>query len=214
MRMARRAIPAAMPTTWSITSAAPASARSPAGAARKGSSMAAARPIPKQLERYIENGCHWFYELPDHVKYYRHANRDYLEWASSFGFIGRPDPIIFQLYLRALAEIPPGGAKAMAPSSRPMRIAQRIATLFRSAARLVSRPSKRVCATDEEFPLHAITQRPMAMYHSWGSQNAWLRQILGRNWLYLNPRARRGTWPCAMATGCMSHRPRAASRCR
>src|SRR5438477_3734841 len=21
---------------------------------------------PKQLERYIENGCHWFYELPDH----------------------------------------------------------------------------------------------------------------------------------------------------
>lgn len=23
------------------------------------------------------------------------------------------------------------------------------------------------------------------MYHSWGSQNAWLRQILGRNWLYM-----------------------------
>ena len=36
-----------------------------------------------------------------------------------------------------------------------------------------------------EFPMHAITQRPMAMYHSWGSQNAWLRQILGRNWLYM-----------------------------
>ena len=27
--------------------------------------------------------------------------------------------------------------------------------------------------------MHAITQRPMAMYHSWGSQNAWLRQIHG-----------------------------------
>jgi anaerobic selenocysteine-containing dehydrogenase len=38
----------------------------------------------------------------------------------------------------------------------------------------------------EEFPLHAVTQRPMAMYHSWGSQNAWLRQILGRNWLYIH----------------------------
>jgi anaerobic selenocysteine-containing dehydrogenase len=25
----------------------------------------------------------------------------------------------------------------------------------------------------------------MAMYHSWGSQNAWLRQIHGRNYLYL-----------------------------
>jgi anaerobic selenocysteine-containing dehydrogenase len=31
----------------------------------------------------------------------------------------------------------------------------------------------------DEFPLHAVTQRPAAMYHSWGSQNAWLRQIHG-----------------------------------
>jgi anaerobic selenocysteine-containing dehydrogenase len=34
--------------------------------------------------------------------------------------------------------------------------------------------------------MHAITQRPMAMYHSWGSQNAWLRQIHGANRLYMN----------------------------
>jgi anaerobic selenocysteine-containing dehydrogenase len=34
--------------------------------------------------------------------------------------------------------------------------------------------------------MHAVTQRPMAMYHSWGSQNAWLRQIHGFNRLYLN----------------------------
>jgi anaerobic selenocysteine-containing dehydrogenase len=26
----------------------------------------------------------------------------------------------------------------------------------------------------------------MAMYHSWGSQNAWLRQILSENRLYIN----------------------------
>ena len=37
----------------------------------------------------------------------------------------------------------------------------------------------------EEFPIHALTQRPMAMYHSWGTQNAWLRQIHGRNPMYL-----------------------------
>ena len=36
------------------------------------------------------------------------------------------------------------------------------------------------------FPMHALTQRPMAMYHSWGSQNAWLRQIHGHNHLYMN----------------------------
>jgi anaerobic selenocysteine-containing dehydrogenase len=34
--------------------------------------------------------------------------------------------------------------------------------------------------------MHAVTQRPMAMYHSWGSQNAWLRQIHGFNRLYMN----------------------------
>jgi anaerobic selenocysteine-containing dehydrogenase len=27
----------------------------------------------------------------------------------------------------------------------------------------------------------------MFMYHAWGSQNAWLRQIAARNWLYLHP---------------------------
>ena len=37
-----------------------------------------------------------------------------------------------------------------------------------------------------EFPISAITQRPMAMYHSWGSQNAWLRQIHAANRLYMN----------------------------
>src|SRR5690606_29731461 len=35
------------------------------------------------------------------------------------------------------------------------------------------------------FPLHAVTQRPMAMYHSWGSMNAWLRQIHAANRLYV-----------------------------
>ena len=38
---------------------------------------------------------------------------------------------------------------------------------------------------DDEYDVHALTQRPMAMYHSWGSQNAWLRQIHGRNPLYV-----------------------------
>jgi anaerobic selenocysteine-containing dehydrogenase len=41
------------------------------------------------------------------------------------------------------------------------------------------------------FPLHAITQRPAAMYHSWGGMNAWLRQIHSCNRLYLH-RARAG----------------------
>ena len=34
--------------------------------------------------------------------------------------------------------------------------------------------------------INALTQRPMAMYHSWGTQNAWLRQIHGYNRLCMN----------------------------
>ena len=36
------------------------------------------------------------------------------------------------------------------------------------------------------YPLHALTQRPMHMYHSWGSQNAWLRQITSQNRLFVH----------------------------
>jgi anaerobic selenocysteine-containing dehydrogenase len=39
----------------------------------------------------------------------------------------------------------------------------------------------------DAYPLTAITQRPMAMYHSWDSQNAWLRQIHSHNYLQVNP---------------------------
>ena len=43
-------------------------------------------------------------------------------------------------------------------------------------------------ATDTvAYPLNAITQRPMAMYHSWDSQNAWLRQIHSHNYLQVSP---------------------------
>jgi sulfite dehydrogenase (quinone) subunit SoeA len=47
-------------------------------------------------------------------------------------------------------------------------------------------PFESAAVDTDDFPLRAITQRPMAMYHSWGSQNAWLRQILSANRLYVN----------------------------
>jgi anaerobic selenocysteine-containing dehydrogenase len=36
------------------------------------------------------------------------------------------------------------------------------------------------------YPFHAINQRPMHMYHSWDSQNTWLRQITAENYLFMN----------------------------
>ena len=47
-------------------------------------------------------------------------------------------------------------------------------------------PFEEAMVESDEYPMHAVTQRPMAMYHSWGSQNAWLRQIHGHNSLYMN----------------------------
>ena len=48
-------------------------------------------------------------------------------------------------------------------------------------------PFEEAAVDDREFALHAVTQRPMHMYHSWGSQNAWLRQITARNRLFVHP---------------------------
>jgi anaerobic selenocysteine-containing dehydrogenase len=46
-------------------------------------------------------------------------------------------------------------------------------------------PFEQSLVDTDTYPIHALTQRPMAMYHSWGTQNAWLRQLHGSNPLYL-----------------------------
>jgi sulfite dehydrogenase (quinone) subunit SoeA len=139
---------------------------------------------PKQLERYIENGCHWFYELPENMRYNRHVNRDYLEWAVSFGFIGHADPIIHQLYSEPLQKFRLA-ARGHGIVQPPEQHRKRIGDHFDPIPFWYA-PFEEVMVDGVDFPMHAITQRPMAMYHSWGSQNRWLRQILGRNWLYIH----------------------------
>ncbi|MBT8058368.1 MAG: molybdopterin oxidoreductase family protein, partial [Gammaproteobacteria bacterium] len=47
-------------------------------------------------------------------------------------------------------------------------------------------PIEESMVSKADYPVHAITQRPAAMYHSWGSQNAWLRQIHGYNRLCMH----------------------------
>ena len=141
-------------------------------------------PNPDQLKAYIENGCHWFYELPDHMKYYRHVNWDYLDWSTFMGFMGKPEAIIHQLYCEPLQKFrlaAQGHGKNLPPAEHRTRIK----TYF-DPVPFWYPPLEGDMVSETDFPMHAITQRPMAMYHSWGSQNAWLRQILGRNWLYMN----------------------------
>jgi sulfite dehydrogenase (quinone) subunit SoeA len=141
---------------------------------------------PKQLEHYIANGCHWYQELPDNMKYYRHVNWDYLDWATFFGFLARPEPIIHHVYSEPLQKfrLAARGHGAVQP---PPEHRARVETYF-DPIPFWYPPFEEAQVSNNEFPMHAITQRPMAMYHSWGSQNTWLRQILGRNWLYIHRR--------------------------
>ena len=204
-------------------------------------------PNPEQLQRYIEHGGFWHVPIPESARYYKMANRDYLQWAHRFGFIATTDPIVLQLYSETLQKfrLAAQGHGALQP---PQEHRERVATYFdplpiwyepfesaqNEAAEqrdrdIVERSDSRTAITpplphagegwgeggttsetpssgasrhpgsspgqallpggegNSKYPLSAITQRPMFMYHAWGSQNAWLRQITARNYLYLHP---------------------------
>ena len=83
---------------------------------------------------------------------------------------------------RSPASRPPPSARATA--SRPTPCATPSPAPWRRCRSGIRRPAD-AGIDPQAFPLHAITQRPAAMYHSWGSQNAWLRQIHGENPLYV-----------------------------
>ncbi|MGH7122555.1 MAG: molybdopterin-dependent oxidoreductase [Acetobacteraceae bacterium] len=140
-------------------------------------------PNPHQLERYIENGCFWRHELAPAARYFKYANRDYLEAATALGLIDRPEPVTLQLYAEPLQRFRLAG---LGHGSRlpPPALRERVAR-FHDPLPFWYAPLGQEPAEADEFPLSAITQRPMAMYHSWGSQNAWLRQILAENCLYM-----------------------------
>jgi anaerobic selenocysteine-containing dehydrogenase len=141
-------------------------------------------PNPQQLERYVANGCFWKYELPPEQLFFKHANKAYLETATAMGLIPAPEPIVLQLYVEPLQRfrLAAQGHGAMQP---PDKDRARIETYFDPLPFWYA-PFEETRADPGGFPLHAITQRPMQMYHSWHSQNAWLRQILGQNRLFIN----------------------------
>ena len=141
-------------------------------------------PNPDQLERYIANGCFWKHNLPDDQLYFKHANKAYLETAVAMGLIDRPDPVVLQLYVEPLQRFrlaAHGHGSVLPPESHRERIAA-----YFDPLPFWYMPFEEARTDRNTFPLHAVTQRPMQMYHSWHSQNAWLRQILGNNRLFVN----------------------------
>jgi anaerobic selenocysteine-containing dehydrogenase len=226
-------------------------------------------PNPAQLQRYIEHDGYWRHEIPESARYFKMANRDYLQWAQRLGFVATTEPIVLQLYAEPLQKFRLA-AQGHGEHQPPAQHRERVATYFdplpiwyapfesaqneeanlddrsetaRSSSRMAPTPLPPLAGGEEvrlratgpraderpkavperraawgggvsseaataeptpssgaarqllpragegnsNFPLHAVTQRPMFMYHAWGAQNAWLRQIAARNWLYLHP---------------------------
>lgn len=147
-------------------------------------------PNPDQLQRYIDHGGFWRAEVPASARYFKMANRGYLDWAQKMGFLGHAEPIVLQLYSETLQTFRLA-AQGHGPQQPPPEHRERVATYF-DPLPIWYEPfeGEQVRERDDAphpFPLSAVTQRPMFMYHAWGSQNPWLRQIAARNYLYLHP---------------------------
>ncbi|MGO1118973.1 molybdopterin oxidoreductase family protein [Rhodovibrionaceae bacterium A322] len=140
---------------------------------------------PRQLESYIENGCNWHLDLPPETHYLKQANKPYLDKAKELGWIPTADPIFFQIYSEPLARFRQSGrglGEHPAPKDKQARL-----LAFFDPLPVWYPPHEEAQGDTEGYPLHALSQRPMQMYHSWGSQNAWLRQITARNLLHIHP---------------------------
>ncbi|MFQ6551384.1 molybdopterin oxidoreductase family protein [Aestuariibius insulae] len=138
---------------------------------------------PDQLEKYIENGGFWMEHVPEEAAFFKPWNAAYQDWAVAKGFYDSPQPYIFNLWLEPLRRFQLA-AEGHGSRQPPDHLREQIRTHLTPLPHWHAPLSDRL--TDPEtYPIHALTQRPMAMYHSWGSQNAWLRQIHGRNPLYV-----------------------------
>ncbi|MGB0795346.1 MAG: molybdopterin oxidoreductase family protein, partial [Candidatus Puniceispirillaceae bacterium] len=141
-------------------------------------------PNPNQIQAYIDNGGFWKEEIPEDAKFYKHANQAYQDWAVEMGFFDSPQPVTFQLWLEPLAKFQLA-AKGHGDIQPPDHLRQRIIDCFDPLPNWYAPFEGDLLADETAYPYHAITQRPAAMYHSWGSQNAWLRQIHTSNPLYV-----------------------------
>jgi len=138
---------------------------------------------PNQLQRYIANGSFFSAHIPLEAQFFKHANKSYQDFAVRMGFFDQPQPVTFQLYQESLQKFrlsAEGKYQPAAPQTHRER-------LLGACDPLPDwyQPFEEAAVEAGRYPLHAITQRPAAMYHSWGSMNAWLRQIHTSNVLYV-----------------------------
>ena len=149
-------------------------------------------PNPLQWEMYAQNDCVFHYRLPPSYQYMRNWNQGYMQWAQRVRIRRFAEPVILQVYSEVLQRFRLAAQGKWGRRRPPERLRSRVEKYFDPLPFYY--PPLEAQATDlEKYPLAAITQRPMAMYHSWDSQNAWLRQIHAHNYLFINPRTARAS---------------------
>ncbi len=138
---------------------------------------------PEQMDRYIENGGFAINHIPDEARYMKPWNQAYQDWAVSIGIFDSPQPYLFQLYVEPMRKFQ-RAAEGHGDRQPPDHLRAQLKEVM-DPLPIWYPPLEDGQVDLDEFDVHALTQRPMAMYHSWGGQNAWLRQLHGHNPLYL-----------------------------
>ncbi len=144
-------------------------------------------PNPKQWEAYEQNNCVFQYHMPKSMHFMRNWNREYLDFAKEKGWRKKNDPVQLAIYSDTLQAFRLAAQGKSAGRQPPEHLRARIDT-YVDPLPFWYAPLEDAATDLGSYPLNAVTQRPMAMYHSWDSQNAWLRQIHSHNYLNVNPR--------------------------
>jgi anaerobic selenocysteine-containing dehydrogenase len=117
----------------------------------------------------------------------RNWNQGYMDWAQQVGLRRDRDPIVIHVYSEFLQRFRLAAQGKHPGKQPPDRLRARVQTYFDPLPFFYA-PLEQQATDTTKYPLNAVTQRPMAMYHSWDSQNAWLRQIHTHNYLFVNTR--------------------------
>ena len=138
---------------------------------------------PEQIAAYIAHGGFYQAHVPEEAAFYKPWNAAYQDWAVKTSFYESPQPYLLNIYsepMRRFQLVAEGHGPIQPPDHLRDRLKRAMDPLP-----LWYPPFGDLEAKGWGYPVHALTQRPMDMYHSWGSQNAWLRQIRGNNFLYI-----------------------------
>ena len=143
-------------------------------------------PNPRQWEAYEENEGFFEMHLEPNQRYMRHANLDYLTLAKEAAWVGSTKQILIELYSEKLQTFRLAGQGLYdGPMPTEEHHKERLVKYF-DPLPFYYMPLEEQRIDRDEYPFHAVNQRPMFMYHSWDSQNAWLRQIMSQNYLFMN----------------------------